>query len=190
MKKTSLQVIPSAVNTHVSAPNSQCNYGIRFDGPYGVDHLVEGLAKEVTKRMNSVGVKGSRVTLKVKQRKQGAKPPPKFLGHGSCHNLSKSAETSGGIPTKDTSVISHIASNLLEQLNVPTDDIRGMGIVVSKLVDENAVKGGDMDFSARITSWFGQSTAKATESDSRPSSHRPLMEPFDPVGDLFGQSSH
>ena len=72
----------------------KCNYGVRFDGPYGVQYMVEGLAKEVQKRMQGVGVKGSRVTLKVKQRKQGAKPPPKFLGHGSCHNLSKSGDTS------------------------------------------------------------------------------------------------
>lgn len=141
--------------------------------------------------MKSVGVKGSRVTLKVKQRKQGARPPPKFLGHGSCHNLSKSAETSGSIPTKESSVIFRIALKLLEQLNVPTDDIRGMGIVVSKLVGEDdKAKGGDVESPARITSWFGQSTAKKmSDSTERSSSHRSLTDSFDRVGDSLGSSA-
>ena len=39
--------------------------------------MMHGLAKEVEKRMEGVGVIGRRVTLKVKQRKKGAKPPPK-----------------------------------------------------------------------------------------------------------------
>jgi DNA repair protein REV1 len=26
---------------------AECNYGVRFDGPYGIDHFMEGLAKEV-----------------------------------------------------------------------------------------------------------------------------------------------
>ena len=35
------------------------------------------LAKEVQKRMEGVGVKGRRMTLKAKRRKPGAKPPGK-----------------------------------------------------------------------------------------------------------------
>ena len=35
------------------------------------------LAKEVRRRMEGVGVKGLRITLKAKKRKKGAKPPPK-----------------------------------------------------------------------------------------------------------------
>jgi len=145
--------------------------------------MVKGLAKEVQKRMEGVGVKGSRVTLKVKQRKQGAKPPPKFLGHGSCHNLSKSADTTGSISTEDSSVISRIALDLLEQLNVPVDDIRGMGIVVSKLTNDNTSNGVDSEPSGRITSWFGQSiTAKAAESAGLASSRRSLLETSDDAG--------
>jgi DNA repair protein REV1 len=55
----------------------QCNYGVRFDGPYGIDFFMRGLANEVHKRMEGVGVKGRRVTLKVKQRKKGAPPAGK-----------------------------------------------------------------------------------------------------------------
>lgn len=142
--------------------------------------MVEGLAKEVQKRMEGVGVKGSRVTLKIKQRKQGAKPPPKFLGHGSCHNLSKSADTVGSLPTKESSIITRIALSLLEQLAVPADDIRGMGIVMSKLTDEkSAVSDGQAETSGRITSWFGQSATKPAESTKPDSSRRALLKTFE-----------
>lgn len=159
----------------------KCNYGVRFDGPYGVQYMVEGLAKEVQKRMQGVGVKGSRVTLKVKQRKQGAKPPPKFLGHGSCHNLSKSGDTS--VPTDESRVISRVAMSLLEQLDVPKDDIRGMGIIVSKLVNTHTAKDSEYEPSGRITSWFGKSTTKPTATDKINLSRRSLNETFDDIGD-------
>ena len=142
--------------------------------------MVEGLAKEVQKRMENVGVKGSRVTLKVKQRKEGAKPPPKFLGHGSCHNLSKSADTMGCLPTNKSEVISRIALNLLEQLAVPTDDVRGMGITMSKLVGENATYDVASEPPGRITSFFGQSIAKPAEPAS---SRRCLLNTFDHAND-------
>jgi DNA repair protein REV1 len=56
---------------------AECNYGVRFDGPYGIDHFMNRLAVEVSRRMEKVGYKGTKLTLKVKQRKAGAKPPPK-----------------------------------------------------------------------------------------------------------------
>jgi DNA repair protein REV1 len=68
---------------------AECNYGVRFDGPYGIDYFVNGLALEVGKRMEGVGCKGCKLTLKVKQRKTGAKPPPKVsrvvIQNSSCN---------------------------------------------------------------------------------------------------------
>ena len=94
--------------------------------------MIKGLAREVETRMEDVGVKGSKVTLKVKQRKPNARPPPKFLGHGSCFNLSKSIDAPHC--TRDSSVFSKIGVQLFEQMNVLKDDVRGMGLVVSSLV--------------------------------------------------------
>ncbi len=56
---------------------AECNYGVRFDGPYGIEHFMNGLASEVAKRMEGVACKGTKLTLKLKQRKKGAHPPPK-----------------------------------------------------------------------------------------------------------------
>ena len=133
---------------------AQCYYGVRFDGPYGVGHMIEGLAKEIEKRMEGVGVRGSRVTLKLKQRKANAKAPPKFLGHGSCHNLSKSLDVSAG-PTRDWKVISEIGKILCAELNVPKDDIRGMGMVLTKLDTTSNVAVNDGKRNQSITNWFG-----------------------------------
>ena len=73
--------------------------------------------------------------------------------------------------------------SLLEQLDVPKDDIRGMGIVVSKLVDTNAAKDSESEPSGRITSWFGKSTTKPTATDKINLSRRSLNETFDDIGD-------
>ena len=46
-------------------------------------------AGEVHRRMRAAGVAARTVTLKLKRRKEGAPEPPKFLGHGSCDNMSR-----------------------------------------------------------------------------------------------------
>lgn len=106
---------------------NQCNYGVRFNGPYGVDHMMKGLAKEVEKRMSHVSVKGLKITLKLKQRKQGAPPPPKFLGHGSCHSLSRCCGIPSGTATRDGEILFICGMKLFEEMNVSRDEIRGMG---------------------------------------------------------------
>lgn len=122
---------------------AECNYGVRFDGPYGVEHMMNGLAEEVEQRMVGIGVWGGKITLKVKQRKKGAKPPPKFLGHGSCHNLSKSIDLTGRQPTNERKVLIQYGMQLLKELAVPVEDIRGMGIIVSKLHTSSSSSGQD-----------------------------------------------
>jgi impB/mucB/samB family C-terminal domain len=126
----------------------QCSYGVRFQGgTYGVDYMIEGLAREVEKRMEHVGVRGSKVTLKVKQRKKGAPPPPKFLGHGSCHNHSKSLDTSK--PTRAWSDLAKLGKKVFDSMNIAADDVRGMGLIVSKLVLD-----GKDDSRQGIKQWF------------------------------------
>lgn len=100
-------------------------------GTYGVDYMIEGLAREVEKRMEHVTVRGIKVTLKVKQRKKDTPPPHKFLGHGHCHNHSKSFDASK--PTREWSVLAKLGKKLFDSMKIPTNDVRGMGLIVSKL---------------------------------------------------------
>uniref|UniRef100_A0A7S4EEM1 DNA repair protein REV1 n=1 Tax=Pseudo-nitzschia australis TaxID=44445 RepID=A0A7S4EEM1_9STRA len=118
---------------------AECNYGVRFDGPYGIDYFMQGLAKEVEKRMLGISMKGKRLTLKIKQRKKGASKHHKFLGHGSCHNLSKSANIPGGMVTRDSKVFKKVGMSLLREFGIEDiNEIRGMGITISSLENDNA----------------------------------------------------
>lgn len=104
--------------------------------------------------MESVAVKGTKVTLKVKQRKEGAPPPPKFLGHGSCHNLSKSLDTPDYMVTRDWKVIHRLCATLFAELGVPKEDVRGVGITLSKLVSDDSVASNPKESKQSITNWF------------------------------------
>lgn len=116
--------------------------------------MVEGLCKEIERRMVNVGVKGTKVTLKVKQRKEGAPPPPKFLGHGSCHNLSKSLDIRNETTTRDWKSFYEVAMPMLADMNIPKEDIRGMGIVVSKLARDFSIEKGPTSSHQSIVNWF------------------------------------
>jgi DNA repair protein REV1 len=115
---------------------AECNYGVRFDGPYGVDHMIGGLAKEVEKRMNNVGVLGRHITLKVKVRQVGAGQPGKYNGHGLCDDHSKSCYLPGNLATRDSSILTNSAIKLYSDMELDKNDIRGMGIVISNLEAE------------------------------------------------------
>ena len=115
---------------------AECNYGVRFDGPYGVDYMITGLAKEVEKRMSNVGVFGRHLTVKVKERQVGAGAPGKFNGHGKCNDHSKSCNMPGHYATRDSKVIASEALKLYSIIGLDKDEIRGMGIVISKLETE------------------------------------------------------
>ena len=113
---------------------AECNYGVRFDGPYGIDHFMEGLAKEVEKRMEGIFMKGKKLTLKIKQRKKGAGNKHKFLGHGSCHNLSKSIVIPGNVGTRDSKIFKKTGLILFKEFGIADiHEIRGMGVTISNL---------------------------------------------------------
>jgi impB/mucB/samB family C-terminal domain len=128
--------------------------------------MIQGLCQEVEKRMTKVGVKGVKVTLKVKQRKADAPPPPKFLGHGSCHNLSKSAGIKAGVATRDWKCFYEVASNIYSDLNVDKMDVRGMGIVVSKLVADASGDTVVLSDPQGIAKWFNGGEAKSDTAKS------------------------
>lgn len=54
--------------------------------------MLNGLSKELEKRMTSIAVRGSKLILKLMKSKEPKKMPGKFLGHGLCEHLSKSMD--------------------------------------------------------------------------------------------------
>ncbi|KAL3768046.1 hypothetical protein ACHAW5_001433 [Stephanodiscus triporus] len=115
---------------------AECNYGVRFNGPYGVDYMMQGLAKEVHSRMVVAAVRGSKIVLKVMKSKDPSKVPGKFLGHGHCDSFSRSAEMS---LTRDKEVIFLAAMKLYEKLVVNDSSVRGIGILITSLKSDDEV---------------------------------------------------
>ncbi len=109
------------------------NFGIRFADASEAGSFLVHLATEVEKRAEEAQVLASSITLKLKVRKPEASVnPQKYLGHGSCDNLSRSHPLPH--PTRSASEIGKVAGNLLKQLNLLPSDIRGVGIQLNKLV--------------------------------------------------------
>ena len=92
--------------------------------------MMDGLAKEVEKRMAAAEIRGSKITLKIMKSKDATKVPGKFLGHGSCHSLSKCSDIQ---LTRDKDILASAGMKLLKMLNVDVHLIRGMGLVVTSL---------------------------------------------------------
>ena len=137
---------------------AECNYGVRFDGPYGVDYMIDKLAVEVNRRMTAAEVRSSKLVLKLMVSKNSSLTPGKFLGHGSCNNLSRSSRTP---LTRESSVISSSALTLYKQLNIDKDAIRGMGIVMSELKAD----GDEPTSPTKLTSWLSEAKSCNYESE-------------------------
>ena len=112
---------------------AECNYGVRFHGQYGVEHMMNGLAKEVVKRMTGVGVFGKHITIKVKERQHNAPSPGKFNGHGKCNDYSKSRYLSVHNAKRDVELFCQEGMTLFVEIGVHKDRVRGMGMIISKL---------------------------------------------------------
>ena len=127
------RAVTPAVRKSIGA---ECNYGVRFDGPYGVEYMMQGLAKEVESRMTGAGVRGSKLVLKIMRSKDPSLMPGKFLGHGRCDSMSRSI---GIALTRDKDVISSAAMKLYDRLGIDKNLVRGMGIVINQLKFDDEV---------------------------------------------------
>ena len=111
----------------------EINYGMRFTLLSEAETLLQQLAKELHDRAEDACVKGTSVCLKMKIRKSIAPMETrKYLGHGSCDNISRSSQLL--LPTNSSDEINRICCRLLKQLNPSAADIRGMGIQLTRLV--------------------------------------------------------
>ncbi|WVN88248.1 uncharacterized protein L203_103449 [Cryptococcus depauperatus CBS 7841] len=123
--------------------SAEMNYGIRFQTQEETEQYIASLAVEVSKRMKGVGVKGRMITLKLMKRHSDAPiEPPKFLGHGWCeiYTRSSSLTSSRGDATDDPVVLADEAVKLLKTLKIDPVELRGVGIQVTKLDNENQDK--------------------------------------------------
>lgn len=150
------------------------NFGIRFESWDEIVEFMEALAEELACRLKSLNLAAKSITLQVKKRRTGQPiEPVKYMGHGICDNYSKSFALAE--PTADERVLALISINLLQQLHLPTKDIRGIGLQVTKVValNEAATKSEKL-----LRTWLAGDLGRSA--DTVPEESYPGITPADP----------
>lgn len=117
----------------------EVNFGIRFDTFNQVETFLVNVAKELQTRMINIGVCGSRLLLKLARRQPNSPVnPPKYMGMGKVDFFSRTS--SMGIPTNDWGLVGSELKALCRSLNIPPEELRGVGVTMAKLVDIEVAK--------------------------------------------------
>uniref|UniRef100_A0A673KTW5 DNA repair protein REV1 n=1 Tax=Sinocyclocheilus rhinocerous TaxID=307959 RepID=A0A673KTW5_9TELE len=112
--------------------SAEMNYNIRFTQVEEAESFLTNLSMEVQKRMEGVGLRGRRITLKVMMRKPGAPvEPAKYGGHGICDNFARSVLLAQ--PTDSGQLIAAEAIKLFYAMKLDVKDMRGVGLQVQQL---------------------------------------------------------
>ncbi|KAH7890064.1 hypothetical protein F5I97DRAFT_1934831 [Phlebopus sp. FC_14] len=112
------------------------NYGIRFENNEQAEEFIYRMAEEVSRRLESVSMRGRSLTLKIMKRDPSApKEAPKFMGHGICETFNKQTTVTNaqGSATSDSKDIGDHAWRLLKSWNFDPTELRGIGIQIQKL---------------------------------------------------------
>ncbi|KAH3685378.1 hypothetical protein WICPIJ_003663 [Wickerhamomyces pijperi] len=114
------------------------NWGIRFDTASQVDKFLYDVAKEIHSKLAKLKLVTSNVTLKLlKRAKHAPVEPAKYLGCGECDTLSKSSKLA--VPTNDFKILGTEARSLYRSIGCDPVELRGVGILVNKLIPEAGV---------------------------------------------------
>lgn len=144
--------------------SAEVNYGIRFKEPQELESFLTQLCGEVQNRLIEARRKGKCVTLKYMVRAPGAPvETAKFMGHGICDAVNKSIN----LPefTTDAEVIKKAVLQLNADFNIPPEELRGIGIQVTKL-DGGATDGKSNDLKdSRLKEMFSKVQKKNDEKE-------------------------
>ncbi|CAN0059089.1 unnamed protein product, partial [Discosporangium mesarthrocarpum] len=122
---------PVQAPTVLMSIGAEVNYGVRFDTDQQVNKFLDELVRELCTRMAAEGVAGKALTLKLMKQKQGVGQPRKYMGHGICEARSKLLNLHR--PTGRHGPLWAAALQLLKELKVPPDKIRGIGLQMTRL---------------------------------------------------------
>lgn len=112
----------------------EVNFGIRFDSFPQVELFLMNVAKELQSRMINIGVCGSRLSLKLAKRQPNSPiNPPKYLGMGKVDFFTRT--TNLGMNTNDWGLVGSEMVAIARSLNIPPEELRGVGVTMGKLVD-------------------------------------------------------
>jgi len=136
-------------------------------------HFLQDLCGEISKRMKDLGVKGRKLSLKLKKRKAGAPEPTKVGNPGPVDNISKSMPL--GCYTDELNNLSNACILLYKALNVKAEDVRGFGLIVDQL-DNGTDSKPIVPTSNTMTKYFDKtSTSTENKEDPKPEKKRKLV---------------
>lgn len=116
--------------------SAEVNYGIRFQNNEEALTFFKRLSVEVSNRLKEIKMKGKLITFKVMVRAKDAPvETAKFMGHGACDYCTRSAPLT--VASDDPDVISKNVINIYNQLNIQPSELRGIGIQITKLEENN-----------------------------------------------------
>ncbi|XP_011877175.1 PREDICTED: DNA repair protein REV1 [Vollenhovia emeryi] len=112
--------------------SAEVNYGIRFQNNGDAIDFLSELSVEVCNRLTAARAKGRCITLKLMVRAEEApKEAAKFMGHGLCNYITKSKNLITAVD--DVNIIRKEIINIWNQLHLTPEDMRGIGIQISRL---------------------------------------------------------
>lgn len=126
----------------------EINWGVRLSTFDEVQKFIRSLATELFQRLQQLNITGKTLTLKVQNRAPDAPiDPPKYLGCGDCISYSRSASFSD--ESFSINDICNLSLNLILKMPVIVQDIRGIGLQITKLsnADECFAKKGQKSVS-------------------------------------------
>ncbi|XP_018418937.1 PREDICTED: DNA repair protein REV1 isoform X2 [Nanorana parkeri] len=113
--------------------SAEINYGIRFTQVSEAEAFLINLCEEIQKRLESVKMKGRKLTLKVMVRKAGAPiESAKYGGHGICDNVARTATLEQ--TTDNAKIIEKEVLKMFNSMKLNVSDMRGVGLQMHQLV--------------------------------------------------------
>ncbi|XP_068124307.1 DNA repair protein REV1 [Hyperolius riggenbachi] len=153
--------------------SADINYGIRFTQPSDAEAFLVNLSEEIQRRLESVKMKGRKLTLKIMVRKAGAPvEPAKYGGHGICDNVTRTATLEQA--TDNAQVIGKEALKMFHSMKLNISDMRGVGLQMHQLIPVHVsnfgslpLKSGHLPGGSRslIDMFQGQRKRKTAEED-------------------------
>lgn len=154
----------------------EINWGIRLDTAAEVSDYMNRVSQELCRKLKDVGfVSAQHLLVKVMRRAKTAPvDPPKFLGHGLCDKFNAGR----GIPTTgEANVVWRHALALLEGLNIPPHELRGIGVALTKLQPIGSALGSEQ---RPMSNYFQSAALQEHEMGERLSTESPRRTSMGP----------
>ncbi|ODV91470.1 hypothetical protein CANCADRAFT_42122 [Tortispora caseinolytica NRRL Y-17796] len=128
---TDIRIIPDRKSV-----SADISWGIRFNSLQETENFMRSFTKEISRRLKEINMKGSFLTVKLLIRAKDAPiESAKHLGSGKCDSITRS--TPLYMYTDEPDYIFSYAWKEVLAVNAPPEELRGIGLQITKLVHQD-----------------------------------------------------